>query len=77
MKRTPDKGGRFLYSVPDRFDTEEAFKKYAGLDLEAMCVPELLAERERVRFVLLFEPSPDAWFVKRLHAIEEAMRATN
>ncbi len=74
MKRKPDKGGRFLYSVPDRFDTEEAFKKYAGIDLEAMCMSELLAERERVRFVLLFEPAPDAWFVKRLQAIEEAIR---
>ena len=64
----------FFYPKPDRFDTEEAFKKYAGIDLEAMCMSELLAERERVRFVLLFEPSPDAWFVKRLQAIEEAIR---
>ncbi len=64
----------FFYPKPDRFDTEEAFKKYAGIDLEAMCMPELLAERERVRFVLLLEPSPDAWFLKRLQAIEEAIR---
>jgi len=59
------------YPVPDRFDTLEAFEKYTCRDLEVMCLPELLAERERVRFVILFEPAPDAWFVKRLQAIEE------
>ena len=75
MKRTPDKG--FFYTIPDPFDTVEQYEKYIGADLPGLSRPELMAERERVRFVLLIEPSPDAWFLKRLHAIEEAMRATN
>jgi len=74
MKRKPGQAARLLYPVPDRFDTVEQFEKYVGSDLEVMPRAELIAERERVRFVLLFEPTPDAWFVKRLQAIEEAIR---
>ncbi len=64
----------FFYPVPDRFDTAEQFEKYVGNDLDAMSMPELIAEQQRVRLVLLIQPSPNAWFLKRLQAIEEAIR---
>ena len=63
----------FFYPVPDRFDTAEQFEKYVCSDLDAMSMPELIAEQQRVRLVLLIAPSPNPWFLKRLQAIEEAI----
>ena len=74
MKREPGQAARLLYPVPDPFDTMEQFEKFVCRDLDAMSMPELIAEQQRVRLVLLIQPSPNAWFLKRLQAIEEAMR---
>ncbi len=57
---------RIFYPVPDPFDSAESWAQFAHQDLAAMARANLLRERDRVRFVLLFDDKPDSWYLERL-----------
>lgn len=59
--------------LPDPFSTAEEQERFYHHDLPGMKRPELLRERERVRFRLVFDNKPPDWFGERLAALEEGL----
>ena len=61
---------RWIYSVPNPFDSEEAGKRHRHEDLESMSPAELRREIERLRDRLIHDDSPHDWLCERLDRLE-------
>ena len=58
-----------LFSVPDPFENYEAQERYFHHDLEGLTAGELCRERERVRWRLMMDDSPDEWLLDRFNLV--------
>ncbi len=58
-----------LYSVPDPFKDYESQERFYHHDLAALTAGELCRERDRVRWRLTMEDSPDEWLLDRLDQV--------
>ena len=58
-----------LYSVPDPLKDSESRERFYHHDLASLTKAELYRERDRVRWRLMMEDSPDHWLLERLDVV--------
>lgn len=61
-----------FYPIPEPLRSWEQRERFYNRDLEGLTLPQLLAERARVRGRMLNDTHP--WLFERLDAIESAIR---
>lgn len=83
MRDTPRRRGgpawadRFFerfYPIPDPCDTLSSWEHWTNRDLRALSLSELLAERERLKLRILYDPRPAPWLLERLEMLQQAIR---
>lgn len=63
-----------IYSIPDPFDTMEAWERFTHRDLKGLSRSALVAELARLRHRLLLDQKPVPWVVERFRVLRATLR---